>query len=159
MTTMTGSRPLPLLDEVTPSSLPALATIMTTASVSSRPLAAPAAYGARCHGPDRRAVVAGDGPPDVRQRHGRAARGDLHLPAARPRRGDPVPHGGGRARGRGLCSRSGAGAPRVDQAMRQGHRASIAEEERPGVFTLRVGNLMPGDVATVELHDGGRLAL
>ena len=33
----------------------------------------------------------------------------------------------------------------------QGHRASIAEEERPGVFSLRVGNLMPGDVATVEL--------
>ncbi len=35
--------------------------------------------------------------------------------------------------------------------MRQGHRASIAEEERPGVFSLRVGNLMPGDVATVQL--------
>ncbi len=35
--------------------------------------------------------------------------------------------------------------------MQQGHRASIAEEERPGVFSLRVGNLMPGDVATVEL--------
>jgi Ca-activated chloride channel family protein len=37
------------------------------------------------------------------------------------------------------------------RALRHGHRASIAEEERPGVFTLRVGNLMPGEVATVEL--------
>jgi Ca-activated chloride channel family protein len=36
-------------------------------------------------------------------------------------------------------------------AIRKGHRASIAEEERPGVFTLRVGNLMPGDIATVQL--------
>ncbi|MCO5165065.1 MAG: VWA domain-containing protein [Planctomycetes bacterium] len=38
-----------------------------------------------------------------------------------------------------------------DQALRTGHRAAIAEEERPGVFTMRVGNLMPGDEATVWL--------
>jgi len=44
-----------------------------------------------------------------------------------------------------------------DQALRQGHRATIAEEERPGVFTLRVGNLMPGDRATVELTMAGVL--
>jgi Ca-activated chloride channel homolog len=43
------------------------------------------------------------------------------------------------------------------QAIRQGHRASIAEEERPGVFTMRVGNLMPGDVATVQLTVVGAL--
>ena len=43
------------------------------------------------------------------------------------------------------------------QAIRQGHRASIAEEERPGVFSLRVGNLMPGDVATVQLTMAGIL--
>ena len=43
------------------------------------------------------------------------------------------------------------------QAIRQGHRASIAEEERPGVFSLRVGNLMPGDVATVQLTMVGHL--
>src|SRR5262249_36302201 len=30
-------------------------------------------------------------------------------------------------------------------------RAAITEEERPGVFTLRVGNLMPGEEATVRL--------
>ena len=34
---------------------------------------------------------------------------------------------------------------------------AIAEEERPGVFTLRVGNLMPGDRATVELTMAGVL--
>jgi Ca-activated chloride channel family protein len=38
-----------------------------------------------------------------------------------------------------------------DQAIAKGHRAAIAEEERPGVFTLRVGNLPPGETATVKL--------
>lgn len=42
-----------------------------------------------------------------------------------------------------------------DRAVRTGHRAAIAEEERPGVFTLRVGNLMPGDEATVWLTFSG----
>jgi Ca-activated chloride channel homolog len=44
-----------------------------------------------------------------------------------------------------------------DQAMRAGHRAAITEEERPGVFTMRVGNLMPGDEATVWLTIVGPL--
>jgi Ca-activated chloride channel family protein len=44
-----------------------------------------------------------------------------------------------------------------DNAVRTGHRAAIAEEERPGVFTMRVGNLMPGEVATVELTLDGPL--
>ena len=38
-----------------------------------------------------------------------------------------------------------------DEALHAGHRAAIAEEERPGVFTMRVGNLMPGDKATIHL--------
>src|SRR4051794_9898652 len=44
-----------------------------------------------------------------------------------------------------------------DEAIAAGHRASIAEEERPGVFTLRVGNLPPGEEATVELVLAGPL--
>ena len=51
----------------------------------------------------------------------------------------------------GVLQERGQARREYAQAMRQGHRASIAEEERPGVFTLRVGNLMPGDVASVEL--------
>ncbi len=51
----------------------------------------------------------------------------------------------------GVLKERGQARRDYGQAIRQGHRASIAEEERPGVFTLRVGNLMPGDVATVEL--------
>ena len=51
----------------------------------------------------------------------------------------------------GVLKERGQARREYSQAMRQGHRASIAEEERPGVFSLRVGNLMPGDVATVEL--------
>jgi Ca-activated chloride channel family protein len=38
-----------------------------------------------------------------------------------------------------------------EQAIQEGHRAAITEEERPNVFTLRVGNLMPGEQATVRL--------
>ncbi len=36
-------------------------------------------------------------------------------------------------------------------AIRQGHRAAIAEEERSGTFTMRVGNLPPHEEAEVEL--------
>ncbi|HKD96955.1 MAG TPA: VIT domain-containing protein, partial [Micromonosporaceae bacterium] len=46
-----------------------------------------------------------------------------------------------------------------DEAVSQGKRAAIAEEERPNVFTVRVGNLMPGDRASVELMLAGPLAL
>src|SRR5204862_5505417 len=44
-----------------------------------------------------------------------------------------------------------------DQAIRAGQRAAIAEEERPNVFTLRVGNLLPGEQATVRLNLVGPL--
>ncbi|MCI0461769.1 MAG: VWA domain-containing protein [Gemmataceae bacterium] len=45
------------------------------------------------------------------------------------------------------------GAARRDyvQAIQSGHRAAITEEERSGVFTMRVGNLMPGESAKVRL--------
>ena len=57
----------------------------------------------------------------------------------------------------GILQERGQARREYDQAIRQGHRASIAEEERPGVFTLRVGNLMPGDIATVQLTMAGIL--
>ena len=38
-----------------------------------------------------------------------------------------------------------------ERAITGGKRAAIAEEDRPGVFNLRVGNLMPGERAAVEL--------
>jgi Ca-activated chloride channel homolog len=44
-----------------------------------------------------------------------------------------------------------------DQAIRTGHRAAITEEERPGVFTMRLGNLPPGEEATVRLTLAGPL--
>jgi len=44
-----------------------------------------------------------------------------------------------------------------DQAIQAGHRAAIAEEDRPDVFTMRVGNLMPGESATVRLDLSGPL--
>jgi Ca-activated chloride channel family protein len=44
-----------------------------------------------------------------------------------------------------------------DRAIAEGRRASVAEEERPGVFTMRVGNLMPGERARVRLVMAGPL--
>ena len=44
-----------------------------------------------------------------------------------------------------------------DAAITAGHRASIAEEERPGVFTLRVGNILPGERVTIRTALSGRL--
>ncbi|WP_433014845.1 VIT domain-containing protein [Kribbella sp. CA-294648] len=38
-----------------------------------------------------------------------------------------------------------------DDALAAGQRASIAEEERPDVFTLRVGNIVAGERVTVQL--------
>src|SRR6185295_4200073 len=52
----------------------------------------------------------------------------------------------------------GAARREYTQAIEAGHRAAIAEEERPGVFTMRVGNLMPGENATVHLTLTGPLS-
>src|SRR6266496_4093698 len=44
-----------------------------------------------------------------------------------------------------------------EQAIAGGRMAAIAEEERPGVFTMRVGNLPPGERASVRLSMLGPL--
>ena len=46
-----------------------------------------------------------------------------------------------------------------DAAIAAGQRAGIAEEERPDVFTLRVGNILPGEEAVIELTLAGPLPL
>ena len=46
-----------------------------------------------------------------------------------------------------------------DEAITGGHRAAIAEEERSGVFTTRVGNLQPGEDAVITLTLTGPLAV
>jgi Ca-activated chloride channel family protein len=38
-----------------------------------------------------------------------------------------------------------------DQAIAEGRRAAITEEDRPDVFTMRVGNIVPGERVTVRL--------
>jgi len=57
----------------------------------------------------------------------------------------------------GTVDERGAAREQYDQAIAAGHRAAITEEERAGVFTLRVGNLMPGETATVRLSLVGPL--
>lgn len=51
----------------------------------------------------------------------------------------------------------GAAREAYDRAIQAGQRASIAEEERPDVFTMRVGNMVPGERVTVELRLVGPL--
>ncbi len=58
----------------------------------------------------------------------------------------------------GVLKERGEARATYDQAIQEGKRASIAEEERPGVFTMRVGNVMPGEHVTVHLTLAGALA-
>jgi len=57
----------------------------------------------------------------------------------------------------GVIDERGAAREQYEQAIATGHRAAITEEERPGVFTLRVGNLMPGESATIRISLVGPL--
>jgi Ca-activated chloride channel family protein len=45
-----------------------------------------------------------------------------------------------------------------DQAVAAGRRAAIAEQERPDVFTMRVGNILPGERVIVTLTLAGQLS-
>jgi Ca-activated chloride channel homolog len=51
----------------------------------------------------------------------------------------------------------GAAREAYDRAIEEGRRASIAEEDRPDVFTMRVGNILPGERVTTELRLVGPL--
>src|SRR5258705_10756159 len=53
----------------------------------------------------------------------------------------------------GVIDERGAAREQYEEAIAAGHRAAITEEGRPGGFSLRGGNLMPGEAAT------GRLSL
>ncbi|MEJ7597987.1 MAG: VIT domain-containing protein [Kofleriaceae bacterium] len=57
----------------------------------------------------------------------------------------------------GLVEERGLARAQYDQAIAAGHRAAITEEERGGVFTLRVGNLGHGESAIVRLSLVGPL--
>ncbi len=57
----------------------------------------------------------------------------------------------------GVIDERGRARDTYDQAIAAGQRAAIAEEDRAGVFTLRVGNLVPGDHAIITLSMVGPL--
>jgi Ca-activated chloride channel family protein len=52
----------------------------------------------------------------------------------------------------------GAAREEYDRAVAEGKRAAIAEEERPDVFTMRVGNILPGERVSVALTLVGPLS-
>ncbi len=57
----------------------------------------------------------------------------------------------------GVIEERACARQQYEDAIEAGHRAAITEEDRPGVFTMRIGNLAPGDVAVVRLHLVGPL--
>ncbi|MEN3305677.1 MAG: Ca-activated chloride channel [Micromonosporaceae bacterium] len=59
----------------------------------------------------------------------------------------------------GVLRERAAAREAYQQAIEAGQRAGIAEEERPDVFTLRVGNILPGEEVTVALGLAGPLSL
>jgi Ca-activated chloride channel family protein len=52
----------------------------------------------------------------------------------------------------GILKERGQAREEYQQAIQAGHRAAISEEERPNVFSLRVGNLLAGEKATVRFR-------
>jgi Ca-activated chloride channel family protein len=57
----------------------------------------------------------------------------------------------------GVLKERGAARADFDQAVAEGKRASLMEEDRPGVFTMRVGNILPGERVTVRVGIVGQL--
>jgi len=57
----------------------------------------------------------------------------------------------------GAIKERGEARREYDEAIEAGHRAAITEEERSGVFTIRVGNLIPDEKAVVRLTMTGPL--
>ncbi|MFC4059779.1 VIT domain-containing protein [Planomonospora corallina] len=51
----------------------------------------------------------------------------------------------------GVLKERGQARADYDRALTEGRRAAIAEEDRPDVFTIRAGNLVPGERVTVRL--------
>ncbi|MDF5758461.1 VIT domain-containing protein [Spongiactinospora sp. TRM90649] len=51
----------------------------------------------------------------------------------------------------GLLKERGQARQDYDRALAEGKRAAIAEEDRPDVFTIRVGNIVPGESVRVFL--------
>ena len=58
----------------------------------------------------------------------------------------------------GVLKERGQARADYEQAVVSGQRAAIVEEDRPDVFSVRVGNLGPGEEATIEMVLTGPLA-
>ena len=58
----------------------------------------------------------------------------------------------------GVLKERGQARRDYDRAVAQGYRAALAEEDRPDLFSIKVGNVMPGEEARVELELVGQLS-
>lgn len=57
----------------------------------------------------------------------------------------------------GVLEERGQARADYERALSEGKRASIAEEERPGVFSMRVGHILPGERVVIRTSLSGRL--
>lgn len=57
----------------------------------------------------------------------------------------------------GQLKERGQARQEYQQAIQRGHRAALAEEDRPSLFNMKVGNIVPGETARVELTLNGLL--
>ena len=58
----------------------------------------------------------------------------------------------------GVLRERGEARREYETALADGHRAALGEEDRSGVFTISVGNILPGEMAQVSLELTGPLA-
>ena len=58
----------------------------------------------------------------------------------------------------GVLKERGQARADYEHALLAGQRAAIVEEDRSDVFSVRVGNLGPGEEATIEMRLTGPLA-
>lgn len=58
----------------------------------------------------------------------------------------------------GVLKERGQARADYEEALVSGQRAAIVEEDRPDVFSVRVGNLKPGEEATIEMRLTGPLS-
>lgn len=59
----------------------------------------------------------------------------------------------------GSLQERGAARAAYSEAISQGKRAALLEEDRPNVFTIQVGNLQAGETAEVEIELSGAVAV
>src|SRR3981189_745796 len=110
--------------------------------------AAGAGGGSRRRGHDRA---------EIRQPVQRDHRSRLRLPAGGRQRGEPIRDPDRKRVVRGRMEERAEARRQYADALQEGKRAALLEQERDDVFTVQVGNVTPGEAITARLTYSERL--